>query len=52
MELRIKEAKTLLRGANSPIAEVAAQLGFTDQSHFTNAFRNATGMTPGAYRNS
>ncbi|MHB1329902.1 MAG: helix-turn-helix domain-containing protein [Gemmatimonadales bacterium] len=35
-----------------PLAEVAAAVGFADQSHLTRAFKRYTGMTPGAYRTS
>lgn len=33
-----------------PIADVAAQLGFADQSHFTRLFRAEYGCTPAAWR--
>jgi AraC family transcriptional regulator len=33
-----------------PLVEVALACGFSNQSHFTTAFRRATGMTPRAYR--
>ncbi len=33
-----------------PPAEAAAMAGFADQSHFTNLFRNFTGLTPGMYQ--
>jgi AraC-like DNA-binding protein len=33
-----------------PIVEIASSLGFADQSHLTNLFRRATGMTPGQVR--
>jgi len=33
-----------------PAAEVAATVGFVDQSHMTRAFRTAFGLTPGAWR--
>jgi AraC-like DNA-binding protein len=33
----------------SPLAESAIEVGFSDQSHFTNAFRRETAMTPAAY---
>ncbi|WP_376096359.1 helix-turn-helix domain-containing protein [Roseomonas sp. CCTCC AB2023176] len=46
---RVEHAKDLLRGAD-PIATIAADLGFADQSHFTNVFRKETGMTPGRFR--
>ena len=28
---------------------MAAELGYTDQAHFTHDFRTVTGMTPGEY---
>jgi len=50
-EVRIKRAKRLLSDSHLPLVEVAAQVGFADQSHFTAAFRQATSMTPRIYRN-
>jgi AraC-like DNA-binding protein len=50
-ELRIKQAKVLLCESDLPLAQVAVQVGFADQSHFTVAFRKATSMTPRMYRN-
>ena len=32
------------------IADVATQLGFYDQSHFSNVFKNVVGVTPNAFR--
>jgi AraC family transcriptional regulator len=49
-EERIRRATELLKHSRSPIVELAVQLGYTDQSHFTNSFRRATGLTPKAYR--
>lgn len=45
LEIRIDHAKALL-GSGAAIAEVAADAGFADQSHFTRHFRRRTGMTP------
>jgi AraC family transcriptional regulator len=47
---RIAMAKLLLRNHALTIADIAARLGYFDQSHFTNAFRAATGLTPGSFR--
>jgi AraC family transcriptional regulator len=47
---RIGEARRLLAARRLSIAEVALALGFADQSHFAEAFRKATGTTPGRYR--
>lgn len=47
---RIAMAKLLLRNHALTIADISAQLGYFDQSHFTKAFRAATGLTPGSFR--
>jgi AraC family transcriptional regulator len=49
-ERRIERACRLLRDSRATLAQVALDCGFSDQSHFTNAFRRATGVTPGRYR--
>jgi len=51
VHVRMERAKSLLSGSDMPLAEVAVQVGFADQSHFTAAFRRATAMTPRSYRN-
>lgn len=47
---RIERAMTMLRDESLPIAEIAAACGFSNQGHFTTAFKRRTGTTPGAYR--
>lgn len=47
---RLQAATRLLTSSPLPIAEIALSLGFSSQSHFTQAFREHTGMTPGAAR--
>jgi AraC family transcriptional regulator len=42
-------AQRLIEGGSS-LAEIAADAGFADQSHFTRAFRDYRGVTPGRYR--
>ena len=39
-----------LRTTRVPIAVLAEQAGFTDQSHLGRVFRTSTGTTPAAYR--
>ncbi|WNO73006.1 AraC family transcriptional regulator [Streptomyces sp. AM8-1-1] len=39
-----------LAEGNEPIAELAARLGFSEDTSFHRAFRRWTGTTPGAYR--
>jgi AraC-like DNA-binding protein len=46
---RRDEAARLLSGA-TPLVDVAAQLGYRDQSAFTRAFRRWTGQTPAQWR--
>jgi AraC family transcriptional regulator len=50
MQRRIERAKTLMRRSNQPLAMIAQEVGFADQSHLTSLFRRETGMTPGRYR--
>ena len=47
---RLERAKTLMRRSNQPLALIAQEAGFTDQSHLTAIFRRETGVTPGRYR--
>ena len=42
-------ARELARG-DAPLATVAAEAGFADQSHFTRVFRRHIGTTPARYR--
>lgn len=46
--VRINRAKELLEQGAPPI-EAAAVTGFSDQSHFTNAFHTFFGLSPAAY---
>jgi AraC family transcriptional regulator len=47
---RIDEAQRLLAAGRMSISEVALSLGFSDQSHFSQAFRKVTGTTPKRYQ--
>ena len=49
IEQRIAKAKQLLQKKQSLI-EIAADCGFSSQSHFNKVFRQHTGTTPKAYR--
>ncbi len=51
VEVRVEAAKALLATTDLPLTEIAAQVGFADQSHFTATFRRATSTTPRNYRN-
>jgi AraC family transcriptional regulator len=49
-EERITFARKLLETTSIPVIEIALSAGFGSQSHFSNAFRRATGHSPVAYR--
>ncbi|WP_352889403.1 AraC family transcriptional regulator [Mesorhizobium sp. M1305] len=47
-QVRTMHAKQLME-TGIPICDVAAQIGFADQSHLTRQFSRILGVTPGAY---
>lgn len=49
-ELRISEAKALLRDTKMNIENIAEQAGFNSAVHFSRSFRTAVGMTPSKFR--
>jgi len=49
-KLRLEWAEQQLVSTSTPLAELAAEAGFSDQSHFTRLFRARTGLTPARYR--
>jgi AraC family transcriptional regulator len=49
-ELRVEFACGELHRSDKPLAEIAAQAGFCDQSHFSRVFRNSVGTTPDQFR--
>jgi AraC family transcriptional regulator len=48
--LRLEWAAEALRRSDRPIAAIAVEAGFADQSHFTRRFRELMGATPGEWR--
>lgn len=49
LKYRLRAARDKLAGPWR-LADIAAAVGFADQSHFTRAFRSRFGLSPGAYR--
>ncbi len=50
MRSRVERAQELLRSSNQPIREVALQVGFQNQAHFTTTFKRFVGLPPRAWR--
>ncbi len=50
LRLRLEEAILRLRTTDAPVAQIASECGYYDQSAFTRQFRRVVGMGPGAYR--
>jgi AraC family transcriptional regulator len=48
--LQLRAACELLRDPEWPLAVIAAECGFSDQSHFTRIFRRLAGTTPAQFR--
>jgi AraC family transcriptional regulator len=49
--LRIERATHHLAETDLSLAEIALTAGFSDQSHFSNLFRQHTGLSPSRFRN-
>lgn len=50
MQIKIDEAKRLLRYSSKSFSAIANYLGFSSQSHFTKVFKEKTDTTPSEYR--
>lgn len=48
--LRVQAAKNLLLTTHLACKEIAAQVGFGDEYHFSKAFRQVAGLPPGLFR--
>lgn len=48
IQTRVRNAKKLL-ARKMPVAQVACEMGFSDQSHLTRHFKSITGITPKQY---
>jgi transcriptional regulator GlxA family with amidase domain len=49
-EIRLGHARDRLSGSRDPIAAIALDAGFSEQSAFSRAFRRRYGESPAAYR--
>jgi AraC family transcriptional regulator len=47
---RMQRAKELLAHGNRPLAEIAGEVGYADQAHFTAAFTRHFSLPPGRWR--
>ncbi|HUG64663.1 MAG TPA: helix-turn-helix domain-containing protein [Gaiellaceae bacterium] len=47
---RLEWATVAVASTDDPLARIALDAGFADQSHFTRSFRRHHGVTPGRYR--
>ena len=50
MEYRIEMSKKLLKDSEETVMEIAMATGFSSAAYYGKVFREACGMTPGAYR--
>jgi AraC-like DNA-binding protein len=48
--LRMRRAQEMLAYTARPLAEIAGEIGYADQAHFTAAFTRHTGISPGKWR--
>ncbi|MDI5922364.1 GlxA family transcriptional regulator [Halomonas sp. LR5S13] len=46
LDLRLQQARRLLRASDRPAGEIALQTGFSSAAHFSTAYRNHFGITP------
>jgi AraC family transcriptional regulator len=50
LQARVAKAKQLLLQKDMPLAQIALDVGFADQAHFTRTFGRAAGQSPGAWQ--
>ncbi len=49
-KVRMEEAKKLLKGTNRTVADICAQVGYSDVRYFTKSFTKYSGLKPNEYR--
>ncbi len=52
IDLKIKEAKILIRKGDFNFSQIAEMLGYSGIHHFTRSFKSKTGMSPSSYEKS
>lgn len=52
IDLKMKEAKKLIREGNYNITQISEYLGYSSIHHFTRMFKRHTGLSPNAYKSS
>lgn len=52
IDLKMREAKKLIREGNHNITQISELLGYSSIHHFTRMFKRATGLSPTAYKTS
>lgn len=50
IQVRMEQAKSLLRETNMPVAEICRKVGYNDLKHFTHTFEKTVGLKPATYR--
>lgn len=50
INVRMEQAKVLLRETNIPVSKICQQVGYNDLKHFTHTFEKTTGVKPSVYR--
>jgi AraC family transcriptional regulator len=49
LQLKCERAKYLIKNKNMSFTEIAYELGFSDQAHFSNSFKRTFGISPRQY---
>ena len=50
INVRIEQAKILLRESNLPVTEICRRVGYNDLKNFTQTFEKVTEVKPSTYR--
>ena len=50
LEIRIRNAQTLLATTDYSVANIASMIGYDNPMYFSRMFRKAKGMSPAKYR--